>query len=422
MSGGNFDIRKDEFTDLSLVEGFFINELETENQLKVLSELSVGSQVLGRESVFGEGDSTSENLLAWTDNAAENNKVDVTEDLKFNEGTTTATFQNNAVGEIIYIGSDAVDSGDNPIQFLGIKTSLIVPALETDQIIDFEYWNGVAWLSFNFMVTQGNPPFFPFAKRTFTNSSEQIRFDRRIAALWQTNDPVGLGRNRYWVRMVLNQVVAQLPVLDQVKNHTNRREINANGWPEYFGQGRPRGQLAFTTNNFAPANQSPANQDFYLSDRLGVGRVENEFQDGQTDRIALGEYLPFDIDTSCPVTVKIIYTQSNTATGNVQLNLIWDLLTDGGTVYLGTGPAPPASPNQQELNEIFAVPGLQVAETIEFEIDLSEAFARRVGGFGDLLVLAIERNANLVADTYAGDFIVLQVGVFYTKWSDGGYE
>ena len=396
--------------------------VEGDSISKFVKELWVGDPRKGAESVFGEGDSTSEGMLVFTNNATGTNLTDVTDAAKSTTGSTFG-FQNNALDEVIYMASDNFNNSQaDYVKFFGFKVNVDTILTQGAGGIVCEYWNGVSWTSFNFMVTQSDDPFLPKAQDIFQEPSEQVRFNSDIGTDWTKNDPIISGTDRFWVRLRLTGAVTQLPLLEKLKLHTNRFEINDAGWPEMFGKARSVGKLPFDVNFFQAANSSPANQDVYLGDNLGVGRLENEFVDGATDRVGMNFYLPFDLDTSCPIRLRLTYITQGNSAGDINWNIRWSISTDGDSVFATAAQAPGAAPGEQLINLVDPAPTQFVQKTIEFDLDISDAISRRSGAFGDLIWVSIERLGGSGPDTHGDNVALVQLAPYYTKWCDGGHQ
>jgi len=210
------------------------------------------------------------------------------------------------------------------------------------------------------------------------------------------------------------------PVLQQSKLHSSRMEVNGDGWPEFFGNARPIGLLPWDLGLTEAASASPSNQDLFVSDLLDVGRIENKFSNGTTDRIGFTDFLPLELDTSCPITLRLALITDDASAGNIDFVIRWGYTADGDNVYTSSGSAPTTGPNEQNITTSLAAPTAANTQlTYEFDLDVSGMVARRAaGGFGDIIWISIQRTAG---DTHAGDISMINLKAYYYKWATGGH-
>lgn len=401
----------------TLAFGMGTSVVTGEEKNVLLGELSVGFPGNGFESAFGEGDSHVLLMTIFSANPAESVFVDETSNA-LSHDDNTFTFQSTAVNERIYIGGS--------IQaFPGIKTKIntgIVPAGGLNSII-WEYWNGSIWASFNIMSTQSEFPYTPFAQNVFDVGHPQYRFGSMTG--WVSTSVNGV--NAFWIRARITTILTTLPTIDHIKLHTNRTEINKDGFIEYFGKARVFVRIPFDINLVQPANDSPANQDLFISDNLNVGRIENSFVNGATDRTGFTTDLPSDLDTSFPLELRWRWINQD-ANGNIKWNVRWGWTTDFAddtgavsTVNVSTAAAPITGPNEQSVIILSSASGTAFKQhTAIAEINISNMVSDRVGGYGDMLWVAIERDGSHVDDTNTGDAYILQISPYYCKWREGG--
>jgi len=396
----------------------FLDTFAGDESHAILGELHVGTAMKGSETCMGEGDSYTNGMLVYTYDGS--SYADVTAAAKSSSGSTFA-FPNLNVNTAVYWAS-AVSDGADFVKHHGLKFDI-----ETAQVggeIVFEYWNGSAWIEFPGMCTGGASPYYPAARQYFnTAGSCQTRYNIDVPNdSWAKNDDPSVGTSYYWVRARIASTLTTAPVLQQSKLHSSRREINNDGWPEYFGNARPIGTLPWDLGLVEAANASPADQDVFISDNLGVGRKENLFANTATDRIGFTDYLPLDLDTSCPVLLRFS-VRSAAGGGDIDWVVRWGYSQDEGLpdddVYLTTTAAPTTGPNEQSVVSSEAAPtAVNKQKTYQFKLDLSDMVARRAGGFGDLLWVSIERTSG---DTHAGDVAMINLKAYYYKWCDGGH-
>jgi hypothetical protein len=213
--------------------GAVINRLAGDKGVDIKGELHVGTPGNPAESVFGAGDSYVRGMLVYTYNPSGSVYTDVTTEAQSSSGSTFG-FPANAVNNAIYVSSDLQYNSDY-LQHFGVKASIDTAAVPGSGEIVAEYWDGSDWTEFNLMVTDSGSPYQTKANAIFEQTgSTQVRYDWRLrtsAYNWTKNDPMSEGTNRYWMRYRINtSALTTLPIIEQLKVHSNRTEINDDGY------------------------------------------------------------------------------------------------------------------------------------------------------------------------------------------------
>jgi hypothetical protein len=325
---GAADIRK---TDLDAATKFFLNILQFEagdESNKIVAEFHVGIPTRPSESCFGEGDSdvigmkvfSNTNGIAgtWLDNTTAAASVD---------GSTFSPFPGAGAENCFYIG--------NTLRiFKGIKLEDITPALVlgTGSIV-LEYWNGSAWTATPVMETDADPPYGQRANNVFQETGNiQLRFGLMPGWVKNTLNSV----EAYWVRFRIVTAVTSVFTSERCKCHTQRSEINRDGFIEYFGDAEqtrqiPLSQLGSLTGFSASSAIIDTNPNTKLQ-RLYVRRDNNK-KDGSGSDFQM----PRGLDTSKPITFHIIFGVTSPNTGDVENELFLTRLRgQGGDVLDGT--------------------------------------------------------------------------------------
>jgi hypothetical protein len=455
------------------VEGAALTTTPGESQTQILGELVVGLPGRGFESVFGEGDSHTFTLQAWTFNGSVLSSV--TAGLKLINGSTETIFPTNAIGNILYVGSVGPTAATSPA-FLGLKIEIATSAASTTvgaiggrtNLLEpptyawvWEYWDGTAWTEFRIMTSEGDSPYNPHRRDAFnifgSETSYQIRFDQidkvqyalpsgstfisttsnwvptTANGAWTQNDPVGLGVNGFWVRIRQTAVLATVPVLSQIKLHTSRSEFNADGFYEGFGNARAIKRTHNTLKDwYAHTNDVPPDEDMRISTRLRAQMMNNQFSNGLTDSIVLVFNVPTDIDTSHPMTLEWRYQSSNNSGGNVRWEVTSAYVPAAGDVtaadpivdiYPGSGAAPPATQASEE-NFIFDFPTVSAQRRsirCEARVNICDMVPERTNeGDGDMIWVAITRLGG--ADSHSGNIFVSDATILYLSCSMGQHD
>ena len=171
-------------------------------------ELAVGSPSQGKESVFGEGDSYVNGMYVFRNtNGTIGVWSDITAQMASGAGSTAQILPGLTQNNACYIGG--------PRKFPGIKVDTTIALILGTGTIDFQYWNGATWVSFDVMATQSNFPYTQYGNDVLTRiQSDQIRFSDDFLASWQTTTLNG--QNAYWVRIIVNSLnpITTIPTLE----------------------------------------------------------------------------------------------------------------------------------------------------------------------------------------------------------------
>ena len=406
------------------IYALIIDTKEDDEGVNVLGELHVGVPERGSESTLGEGDSYTRGMLVYTESDI-GAFVDVSENAR-SASASSFTFTDVTVDSAIYIAS-SLGTGLDKLAHYGFKTKVLTKAVMGTGNIDIEYWNGATWALVNGMEVDSNGGFFPHANDYFQDiGGHHIRYSQELVQdSWTATDPMTLGTDYFWVRLRITADITTAPIFEQFKLHTNRFEINSDGWIEYFGKARPVAKLPWEVQVFEKATGTDVkDQDLYLSQTIDNGGKKNKFLYNETDpnrvqRIGFKTTLPFDMDTSTPVDFQWSIVSDATDGGTIDWIIRWGYNSDGDNVYTTSGAAPVSSPNQQELTYVATPPAvLNVTKWYKVNLDVSEMISRREDGFGDTVWVSIERSSN---DTHTGDVSLIAMGAYYTKWCEGGH-
>jgi hypothetical protein len=317
--------------DLDGATKFFVQIIQFtagDEAVKIIAELHVGTPDRPGETCLGEGDSNVIGMYvfgnsngeagAWTDNTAAAKSV---------SGSTFSLFPGVTAGNCFYIGN-------SDRMFPGFKLEDITPAMDigTGAVIA-EYWNGAAWVQLYVMETDADPPYTQRANAIFESlGNTQIRFG--LLDSWTAKTLNGV--NAYWVRVRITSAITTSPVAERAKCHTNRTEINGDGFREYFGDAQPEQpiELSLMTDilGFNSSNVNlNANANTYLV-------VENNDRDRAKKDGSGGQFrVPDGLNTALPITFRILFAPSTADVGNVE-NEMYLAPIGAGRVLDGTIP------------------------------------------------------------------------------------
>lgn len=379
--------------------------------------IRIGTQFEPTSSNFGEGRYILENIATMTnDNLEIGTWLDVSADALSFEGSEFDYFQGTSAGNCLYVGS---------LDYLvGIRTCVTVATTSIISTHDlcWEYWDGVNWTRFYTMQNITNAPYANYLPKFVSEVNKyQVRFGLKGANQLVLKTLNGV--EKFWVRCRIINDLPSVPKGEYIKIHAHNAKHNSDGWLEYYGNSRPIGRLPWDITITKPNNSSPGNQTIYLSDNMGMGLTDNNFQDGSLDRIAFNGLLPQDIDFSFPIKVKVVYMGSSNSSGDVEWFVKFVNTNVGTGVYMTTMPAPTDHADTVTTTKITNI-GVNTSETEQretFEMQLTNINPRPAIGEEDMLWISIERNGAGSNDTYSGDIALVQINLFYIKWCEGGH-
>jgi hypothetical protein len=414
-------LRDDKITFVtgSGIRGIYVNSRTDERSVDVVSELHVGTPERPSEATFGEGDSYVRGVLLYQSGSggiSENKAVSAS---LAGDGLTLPIFGSTTAGEQIYIASDRLNKNANKVKHEGFKYTL--NTFPSGGAILSYFWDGTDWTQFNYMVTEAGGDYLPAGREFFVSGSGAVddtyhlRYDEDldISGSWVSRT-IGTGEAsepvRFWTKFEIITDLITNPVIDQLKLHSNRTELNEDGFIEFFGDSRPRGSLPWHTSQLAPAATAVGNMDIWWSDNLDVGMLENNLN-SNGDRVTFHSSMPPDFDTSTPVKFRFA-VRPDGVSGTFSYTIRWTWAEPGSGVHDDAAGAPTTHPNEQSLAGSVTITDDQV-NWIEESLDFPDAIAVRKNGFGDILVVGIERTA---APASTG---IIVVDGRYTKWCNG---
>ncbi len=353
--------------------------------LVVTEQFSVGALNDGRESVFGEGDSHPvEYAFHCTkgDTTGDTiiNAVDIASILNSDSGSTTGLFGGTAVGDYILVGASA--------QFQGVKVkSTDCGDIEPDNV-KLSSWRGSGvFFTVNFMNTNANFPYTQYGNAVCSAPSEQWRFgfDPTTPSTWA---PVTININgsditKYWGIFEITSTITTDATIEQMKIHTNRTKINADGKVEYFGLARyPRTLFSGLSNYVVNALYDPANETVDYGSEFEAKYLDNEFANNAIDGLGFTQGIVSGLDTSIPLVFSISYYVKGTGTGDIKFHIDAYQVSDG-FVFDGT-----ATPDEYDLIDTVSASSNLVRRTVSILIDV-----HKIKDTGDQVVISVRRDA-----------------------------
>ena len=419
----------------STIECSFYSDSSDEPAQEIRGELHVGSIDTPTESAFGEGDSHTDGMRVFHCTATGTGDdgssfTEITSNIKFNDLLSSNVFPSTATNACILIGSEKID------YLAGIKVDLelgIVPAGGINgsgtRLVRPEYWDGATWSQMRIMSTDADPGYYPHADSIFDAGSYQFRAGPAITMAIKTIN----GVTAYWSRYRLIGAITTNPVINKLKLHTNRLEINRDGFTEFFGKAEKRDKYPYSINLAAPVGNSPSNSDIYISDGVRVGRTENRFSTG--DEIGFTIELPETIDTSkhFRLEFRFFIDSSLLAIGGdvvmrIRTAFARDIVDDPGALSTiadntaGVPGTPPGLLSDQNVT-ISVAPGTgNKLQSYIHNTPITPLISRRNTGsnIGDMLFVHMVRLGGLLG-LLSEAIVIVQVIPVYTKWCDGTF-
>ena len=398
----------------------------------IMGELHVGTVDNPAETVLGGGDSFTDNLRVFT----------VTPALVYTDRTAAASekdatyfpaFDGVAAGNMLYIGHENTVIG---FGFPGVKLVDIATTIDlgTGSIV-WEYWNGVAWVSYYIMSTVSGPPYNTKAQQVFSDPAsgdEQVYFGDMDS--WTTTTVNGV--DGWWVRVQIVTDITTAPILNQIKLYPKGRwECNDDGFVQFYGTAEPRKFLPFDINLMRSAiftgSGIPGDTNVFVSGLLGAGRILNSFgYTGPPDSIGASFDLPPDMDTSHTLDICVRWFTETGTGGNILLEahngFITDYADNSGSVsdiFTTTSAAPATGPNEQQIQTVVLANPANKLITTKLSLSFADAISRRPSpSCSDHAFFVLRRMSGDPLDTHNGVIYIVNISINYRAWNHGEYN
>lgn len=421
-ASNRWDFSKENFATGSTVYTTHLSDFKGDEGLIIQGKLQVGTPFAPKESTFGGGNSHTLEMYVRTTTSAEASFNNFDIEASSINGSTFNAWPSTANGNRLYIGG-GID------KFPGVKITVITAPDFTGGGFITEYWNGLTWTETKTMVCEAEAPYRP--RTSFENNTAyHIRFGSTTG--WTTT--IVDGQSAYWFRFRLTGTIASNAVIEQIKLHTNRVEINSDGFIEYFGTARPRVIVSdFSGNKFPVSDTStdPGSQDLYVSQNIIVGLEENAFSGTVFERHGFFVILPTFTDTSFPFTLS--WKWGCALTGGQTDWIVYygfsrsieDDTSSNSTLFTSLGSAPGTGPNEQNVSVTTPTAPTAVTAgkiyTSSVNCDISQMICSRdTGSFtGDVFWFTLRRNGD--TDSNNGDAIVFSISGSVVQWCNGTY-
>jgi hypothetical protein len=350
------------------------------------------------------------------------------------EAYSTPAFASPATDDdALYIGSAI------PLVFPGVFMLLTKPLTLSGGTIGttlvWEYWDGSAWSTVPIMSTHSEEPYDLYAEETYgfddasVGAPDPVGYQYRFGDLsdWSTVSVNSV--TAYWVRsrLIGASNISQIPIIDEIKLHTNRTTMNKDGFLEFFGVARPTKKINVSSRElFEPDNSAtltrPNNQALVSADSGGIqirlNIVDCQMDVGNDTVQGYAFEMPKEMDTSEPCVLKIWYVRDTGGGGSGDLALRADyVFTPDGAIYGVPAGTPSVTPTSSGIVTV-AVPAAGGAQgSHEFVLDTTTNFHPAT----DILWVQFGRHASDVADTFGDSIFVFKWTLSYRAWATGGF-
>lgn len=334
ISSGRIDSTKISITAGAVVRGYYLEAFAQDKGTSIQGELHVGSPEQPAETVLGEGDSTTLNMVVKTwDGAA--TYVDVTADIV--AGTPVTGFPGLGTGNALLIGNTSR-------KFPGWKDSISTAVVLGAGALRVRLSNGAGgWNTVYVMTSDADAPYDAHAQQIFRRvQNSQVRFDTQGTAWSSWAKDTYDGDSCYWCMIdIITAAITTAPVFDgepaSIKCHTNRYEVNADGYAEKFGAARYRKRMLVHQALTDPlTGAAPGNGGLAFSSTITLTPTQNRFANNTTDGFGQIIVTADGLDTSMPITLRIGWVPRVGGPATVELEASWRVHTPG-TPGLGDG-------------------------------------------------------------------------------------
>jgi hypothetical protein len=242
----------------------------------------------------------------------------------------------------------------------------------------------------------------------YEGTSYQVRFNPAMDDDWAKNNVPSVGAiDRYWIRFRITSSPIVLPIFEQFKLHSNRKEINGDGFSEDMGKARAYRTLPINWNTFKDAGSTVGNQDLWLTTNCKTGFSNNVMSQG--DSVGTVTSLPTWVDTSAPLRLRV--SGVPVVTGNYTLTAYLNS-SNAGDVIDTSDPVSIVG----EISQAVLVAGTATQQAWwEFDLDISDKGLQILGSTPESIWINIE------ATTVAGNLYGMQFDVQMLSWRAGDH-
>lgn len=340
--------------------------------------------------------------------------VNVTSQLQSDEGSIIDLFADNLAGDVILVGSTE--------PFYGAKFKFdSVGDINPDELTMEFYNTSDEWQKVTFMTTESVMPYNSIGNTLGYSLTEHLRssypLDPDYVTVWglRTLNINGINYTRYWGRFRLISPLGIMPVVEQIKLHPSRIELNSSGIQEFFGLSRgcvtlQSGVRTFVENTTSsPLSQAVGYFQSTINGDVIAGYLENKFSNSAVDGVIIVQpYCPY-LDTSTPLLLEVSYYVDGIQTGDVELSVEYKVFGDGFVYNQSIQPDGVIS-----VIDSVITPSSQIRRTVRFEIPVDSLTTE--GGGGVVIHLVRDATPANLDDTLAQDVVITNFSLVGRRW------
>jgi len=303
--------------------------VEFKNQVSVLGEIVAGKDSYPVPIAY-------HCTLANTIGKTIINATDITSILQSDSLSAIGMFGGTNIGDYLLLGSPSVNEGAK-VKY--DSTGSVNPANILSEYYESDI-NG--WKETTFMGTNSIYPYEADGWKIASHPVEQLFFGfnpltRDQPDSWETTtfNINGVNQTYKWGRFRITSPIIEDPIVQQVKLHTDRIELEAAGLFKY-GKARSPIQLFAGIENTVPNSIiDPSNEVVEYTPTFNAKYSDNEFQSNRDDGFGVVVNRRFGLDTSVPLVVAVSYYVKGTSTGNISFSFRSSQVNDG-YIYNGS--------------------------------------------------------------------------------------
>lgn len=373
--------------------------IEFQGQLSALGEFIAGKDSYPVPLAFHcSEDSTSGLVVTGCTN--------ITTILQSDISSATGLFGDTVIGSYILVAS--------PERFWGIKTKYdTLGVVDPDSMaVMYLRSEGEGFVQASIMGTNSTYPYQQEGYRISNYLSEHIFFGYNPFeedSVWQPSQMTINGTpydSLFWGKYCTIGTIVKDPVVQQVKLHTSRIEVEDRGIFK-FGKARTAYSIKSGFDHAtADANSTPSNSNVTYNASTTFVRTNNLFVDNKDDAFDYLINREEGLDTSIPLIIEVTYAPQTTATGIVQFYIHYQNVFDPFT--FGTS----NTYDSLAFVDNITVDSQYTRRTVKTLVPIYKLFGN------SSLVLKIGRNAlaGNAEDTFAGNTKITNVVISGFKW------
>jgi len=423
LSGCEVDFSKIIFGGGSL-RGLFQNMLIDDYTVKTVSPFSSGDVLTPTIASFGGGNANVNGMRVFHCQAASavdtgSGFVEITDDVKFDDGFGDSIFASPNPNECLLIGNTR---GPFAGIYIDNNFSALPQGLVDETVV--EYFGGVQFNETTIMATQAEPSFTSTANQRFIGGKYNYRFGYLTSSQTQTTIN---GILAYWMRFRVVSLISNVNNFTQVKvNPPARMEINTDGFTEVYNDTSikvERLKINFLEDEFAtPSN---VNQELFVAQNFRISLIRNRFR---VSVDSINDFImpcPDNINTAKQLTITAKFMGTDSNSGDVLFNFKAAYITNfnsnlaNSAIFTTSGAAPVNAPGELFSNNITYSFGSGEDNQItaqEFSFNIEPVICRDPLVPSPIFVFNLSRLGTDVADTYAGDINILNIEASYNIW------